>query len=50
MALLHEALTEASYEELVQAAAGKTKAEVQAHPRGSPRASLPRPARAHRAG
>jgi hypothetical protein len=30
MALLHEALTEASYEELVQAAAGKTKAEVQA--------------------
>src|SRR5579883_3047287 len=30
MALLQHALTEASYEELVEAAAGKTKAEVQA--------------------
>jgi len=30
MALLQDALTEASYEELVEAAAGKTKAEVQA--------------------
>ena len=30
MALLHDALTESSYEELVEAAAGKTKAEVQA--------------------
>jgi len=30
IALLHEALTEATYEELVEAAAGKTKAEVQA--------------------
>ena len=30
VALLHDALTEATYEELVEAAAGKTKAEVQA--------------------
>jgi hypothetical protein len=30
LALLHDALTESSYEELVEAAAGKTKAEVQA--------------------
>ena len=30
IALLHDALTEATYEELVDAAAGKTKAEVQA--------------------
>ena len=30
IALLHDALTESSYEELVEAAAGKTKAEVQA--------------------
>jgi 5-methylcytosine-specific restriction endonuclease McrA len=30
IALLHDALTEATYEELVEAAAGKTKAEVQA--------------------
>ncbi|HEX8793465.1 MAG TPA: HNH endonuclease signature motif containing protein [Polyangiaceae bacterium] len=30
MALLHDALTEANYEELVEAAAGKTKSEVQA--------------------
>jgi len=30
IALLHETLTEATYEELVEAAAGKTKAEVQA--------------------
>jgi 5-methylcytosine-specific restriction endonuclease McrA len=30
IALLHDALTEATYEDLVEAAAGKTKAEVQA--------------------
>ena len=30
LALLHDTLTEATYEELVEAAAGKTKAEVQA--------------------
>src|SRR5579859_2960987 len=30
LGLLHDALTESSYEELVEAAAGKTKAEVQA--------------------
>ena len=30
IALLHDTLTEANYEELVEAAAGKTKAEVQA--------------------
>src|SRR5271166_5396864 len=30
IALLHHTLTEATYEELVEAAAGKTKAEVQA--------------------
>ncbi|HEX8795868.1 MAG TPA: HNH endonuclease signature motif containing protein [Polyangiaceae bacterium] len=30
IALLHDALTEATYEELVEAASGKTKAEVQA--------------------
>jgi hypothetical protein len=30
IALLHDALTESNYEELVEAAAGKTKAEVQA--------------------
>jgi hypothetical protein len=42
MALLQDALTEASYEELVEAAAGKTKAEVQALlAKRSPRPDVP---------
>jgi 5-methylcytosine-specific restriction endonuclease McrA len=42
MTLLQDALTEASYEELVEAAAGKTKAEVQALlAKRSPRPDVP---------
>jgi hypothetical protein len=42
MALLQDALTEATYEELVEAAAGKTKAEVRALlARRSPRPDVP---------
>jgi hypothetical protein len=42
MALLKDALTEATYEELVEAAAGKTKAEVQALlAKRSPRPDVP---------